>query len=739
MTESIKQPHTRPSVLSSYVENMFVYLKHLHPEVDDLTIRDFIRNKVNTKYKQLHSSGKLPTCKIVRACAEDDPTFTHSEGNLTYYEDVDLLKASNGYRDKIISPSGSFFETADNHIGLLKNLTDDFKVRRKTVKKLMLECKKKGDMVQASLCNCKQDTIKRTMNSVPGAMGSAHSFLSSAANFNSVTSIGRSVVTNSYAHAERFLAGNFYFPNPERAMNFMITCLRLHPDSSKIEAVIRKHGLYVPSCDDVYDFILRNVKRYQHISSSSVIRNLIEKCSDVERTFIFYMSNLRNLFWFNETLFRELIDKLINPTEAQVSYEKASDIFNFDGDLLIVLSTVLRASLPRNAKGNTLGIGDCLDNAELMQKLYRCAQFMQDELDKFEDLFDVFTNHGIGVQYADEHKYMEREVVGTSDTDSILFTVKDWCLKYFGKIDLTADATYSLNSVIVYFLTKANEHILHHLSIAYNATGNDIKTIAMKNEFMMPVEMLTTMKKNYASHLAVQEGVSFGSPILDLKGVSLRGSNFSKSTLVYVEWMVDRILTIVTKDGHVKSDMVISWVLDFERMIYDSLISGETTYLTVTPVKREREYKDPSKSIYINYLFWEEVFGPEYGNISVPTKCFMVPVTDLSSSKYLTFLKRKNEDIYQRLTKYLAKSDKLITRIPINPTLDRVPVELRPIMETRKIVYSNTKPLYTILRSLGVPTLATSKSTGLLSDVYGLAPVSSGERAKAIVQSKLGD
>ena len=78
-------------------------------------------------------------------------------------------------------------------------------------------------------------------------------------------------------------------------------------------------------------------------------------------------------------------------------------------------------------------------------------------------------------------------------------------------------------------------------------------------------------------------------------------------------------------------------------MIYDSLHKGSPEFLNVEPIKMAEEYKDADKSVYFNYLFWEGVFAEKYGSIQIPTKCYMLPLTNLRSTDYEEFLKSDHQ------------------------------------------------------------------------------------------------
>ena len=170
-------------------------------------------------------------------------------------------------------------------------------------------------------------------------------------------------------------------------------------------------------------------------------------------------------------------------------------------------------------------------------------------------------------------------------------------------------------------------------------------------------------------------------------------------------------------------------------MILDNLQNGGTTYLAIKSVRPANEYKDPNKSIYFNYQIWESVFAPKYGSILIPTKTYTVPVKNLADPRYMEYLEKVEPDTADRLKQALvAFKGKDINQIPINSMLKEVPVVLRKAIQVRNIIYSQSSPLYLIMKSLGLNIGADggkmSSRPELFSDVYGW--VTSEEANKAL-------
>ena len=159
--------------------------------------------------------------------------------------------------------------------------------------------------------------------------------------------------------------------------------------------------------------------------------------------------------------------------------------------------------------------------------------------------------------------------------------------------------------------------------------------------------------------------------------------------------------------------------MQFERTVYDSLYNGETKFLTVTPVKNEDEYENGESSIFFNYLAWEHIFGEKYGNIVIPTKCYVLPLKNIKNFQYQDFLTQNFPDIAEKLKKFTTAHPKPLTRIPINPVTNKIPEELRTVADYRSVIYTNSRPLYFILTSFGLVDGSLKKQNRLYSDTYG--------------------
>lgn len=739
---SIVPPDTpigRANPFSSYVAHMTAYLKKRHPNCSEKRINQFVTEMVQERckllwnnYKQVKEDGEeidfyregdkqlWPTLQVLHYSRQDDPNKKHAYGNQTFYEDMSALEVIQSSNSKIITPFGTVYETVDICSSFVKGMITKKTKERKKEKKLMLEAKKAGDKTAATFHNNQQATIKINMNSLIGGMGAQHCFLSNKANFNAVTAACRYFVMNSYAHIERFLCANFYFQNEDELINHVINCNEHGPDPKAVLDVVERYHWHIPTSEEVYEFLTRCLHRNMVPVEHPKVASLIESLEVGTLCFLFYMSNFKHMVFKNEGFWRAWIEDFFSTDNVRFEEDIAPDkVAQLDGDLLVVLSTVYHDHMPTNAAGNSISAYDCIAKApDVAKKLYCIGVHMQKKIDEIMEIFTIFTNHKIGIPRVAEHKFMFRDAVLLSDTDSSIFVTKDWVKWYTGSYSFSPQA-FNINALVVYFLCKANASVLANLSIAFGALGQDIFGMNMKNEFMMPILILTSAKKCYMSMLKIQEGVFYSDPKLDIKGVTLRGSNFGKLTLNYVEWFVQSILTEIYTRGTISVKKYIIAILQFERTVYDSLYNGETKFLTVSPVKNENEYKKGESSIYFNYLAWEYIFGEKYGNIVIPTKCYILPLKNIKNFQYQDFLTQNFPDIAEKLKKFTTAHSKSLTRIPINPVTNKIPEELRTVADYRSVIYANSRPLYSILTSFGLVDGSLKKQNRLYSDTYG--------------------
>ena len=173
-------------------------------------------------------------------------------------------------------------------------------------------------------------------------------------------------------------------------------------------------------------------------------------------------------------------------------------------------------------------------------------------------------------------------------------------------------------------------------------------------------------------------------------------------------------------EGKLSAQELIDKVVDWERHIYDSIKNGETEFLQITSLKYEREYKNPeSTSVYFAWLFWQSVYAQKYGDVQPPAKVVYISLYSPTQG-YYEWLEGKNKTIYKKTLEFVEEKGKFPSNLLINPASNKIPEEIIPLVDHRKIIYHNCAPLYQVMEKLNIGVAHISKEMKtLLMDLYG--------------------
>lgn len=698
----------RESLLKAYCDNQVSFMRTQYPNEPVEKLEAIVKAIIKERIKR-------PQVEIIH-----HPSPGNSE-----LKKVDLITHIKQNSTKIITPCGTIYKSTDDQVAFDKQFIDMLRNNRDVAKKAMLKYKAEGRTQEAKLEDYKQSLSKILVNSIIGSNGNSQNAMYDLESFSGVTSMARYGVMMAYTYVERFLTSNFYFPNIEAVINYIITTRRKCPPREVIYGLTTKYGLVNPLPCEVADSLVESMKYY--VSNIEGCRLKLNRILEVmplhEVTFIHYSRNLYNLFTANPEFWKKWIYTFTHHHEQDYadgirildSELGPNDIFAVDGDLRQVMATVYTDML-KGEQINKLPEKDPLK----AQALAVYGHYMQKQLDDISDLFEVFLHNDTFVSEIHVQKNIVRKCVAISDTDSVIFTTKhlvEWFLG--GPIKFSQDA-YNVNAIIVYLLTKSIASIIRHGSIARGATGDNIGMIEMKNEYLYPVLIKTGIGKHYAGRITVQEGNFLPKPTMDIKGVAFMSSNVPKISHDFLKKFLIDIQDEMIQYGNIYVADFIMKAYAYEDSILKSLNAGEFTYFTNIAIRNAEEYAHPESSIFVNYTFWQEVFSDKYGVINIPTKVPIIPIRPkaLNDPQYLSWLEQNSPDIYNNLMKFKKKNPKKqISRIPLALTLVTVPEEIVPLIHTRPIVYKNMAPVQLALKSLAVD-LGNPKKMPLLCDYY---------------------
>lgn len=687
-------------LIPTYIQNTTAYLKRRYPHVPVADIVTFVKNEVETQLVK-------PQVKMV----------VHKSYGNAELASVDLLDITKQFNDNIITPAGvMYMKVSKKKSFLTAKISDNLKFR-KTQKKRMLEAAAREDTVTEQIANYLQSSIKIETNSIPGAKGSPYNPLFDIPGYNAVTAIPRHSIMCGYAHVEKLVAGNLYFPDLEHVINYCIIHCRICPKN--VMEVIHKYKLHIPTINDITEHFKQSMSSYSILTNEIIsgLFDLVSCLSEAERCFIFYANCAKTLITKNEVFFRKFLSQFFNtdiPVDLSVD---VNDLFKYNSDLVSIVTSLNADVIHR------VPVSDAKTTyPSEFKKLISIAKHMTDMMDTTSDIWSTFMKVDCDVQDAMSHPNMIRKAVIVSDTDSVLFSTQHWITWYTNK-DMSFDkSAYEINTFIVFLVVMTLEQLFARLSTSFGAEGDNRFLISMKNEFMYPLMLRTPVPKQYAGKVAIQEGFVLPKLKDDIKGLAFRSSSFCKETARAGDEFRNYIFDKIMKGEQLLASDCINKVLDYEKKIRESLLAGEKTYLTTKPIKFKDEYKDAGMSAYYYWELWDQVFKPNFGEFVIPNKGYVIPLLNdgkiLNNKEYLDTVEAFDPQLKERLLKFIETNKRTITFIYIPMTLKRIPEILRPTIDVRSIIYSNTTPFVATLKSLGLA-YTDSHNKMLLSDIYG--------------------
>lgn len=696
----------RPRILPIWKDQMSTLLKLKYPNASDERISSFLD-------KHIKDTIQVPQVEILH----------HPSTGNTVRETIPLTAHLNrDVKQNIVAPSGSVYVLPTVKESFLKISLADKVAKRKEYKNVMLEAKEKGDRLKTDIYQYLQSSTKVFVNSAPGAMNSPFNILYDKPGFNSITSIARMSVKYGYGHTERVVEGNLYLPTLDDAIMY---CVRLHkskPDT--LVEVLTKYNLHIPTVKEVTDHLMDSLKYYTVENIYQKLFNFVATLPSDTHAFILYAGCLKTLSHHNDTFFRSFFREFFRTDLPIDSNAPVKDVFKTESDMLAMITSLNYDLLGVDEKGNRINLKDAVStNSEGAFRVYAIAKHMETLIEQHADLLSTFFRLNSDLSRIQFHPNMVRKCVLVSDTDSVIFSTQSMVEWYSGKVDYTK-SSYEINAFTVYVISRSLEHVFARLSTGFGMIGDDIKKISMKNEFLYPIMLRTTIKKHYAGIVQIQEGKILPKPVKDIKGVQFRDSKLSADTNKAAETFLLGMLQEVVDTGSISGKDYLTKVYRNERKVFDSLMSGSRDYLKTTPVKPPNEYKsdNPMQTDYFYYDFWTKVFVPRFDEMVIPNKCYTLPLKShgkvLQDPEWLDSLQKFDPAIYQKLLTYIENAgNKAITRILLPPTMSTVPEIFRPLIDVRSVIFTNSKPFYLALESIGF-TYIFGKDNFLISDFH---------------------
>lgn len=664
----------------------------------------------------------------------------------------DYMKAS---KDNITAPNGRVYWDPEVKPSMMRKYTKSLLDKRAYHKKRMFAFAQEGKDEHAAIEKGAESKTKIATNTITaGAKNSAYSAFFDKAGFNAITAVARLMIKTSYSIIEQNLGGNFYWESLDELKNWIILQVRHSPTEEVINNLVVKYNLHQPSKQELMDRFQFFMNLYEvgpaylhreefynyekHVNSSlaneyiqsetvkyllnispikkskdaivnlSSVQNMVDRLPQHLVTYMYYLNNIRLLFWKNEATFKPILMNIVNGFHGSNEVRSPSDIFNLDKDYPPIISTKYAEQM----KGKDID-KVVKEEPELAQVLANYANHIHNIFLNLDDVISVFCKPPVAGTRTSIKERMWRNTTLGSDTDSVLYTLKEWMVWFTGDEFTATIEGYTCTAIMSYYVAKIAAHSMLIFSEHLGAKGNDRFYLEMKGEYDFKSMVFYPIKKHYTGVMDKQEGRVLPKLKLDIKGIGLRNSSVPKT--------VAGILQQFVLDTQEKQSVsyFIKKVTDTEKHMAHELRTGDMHYLKSISVNDIDSYDNPDGSAYFYLQFWNEVFGDKYGFIHPPVKppsAFLLPM----STERLEIIRKIDPKIHKKLVDFKNKypNRKELISIVINPLLSKTPEEIIVLMNLRKHIYTNMKPLYLSLESYGMPLMHNDKKQLLLCDYY---------------------
>lgn len=684
----------------------------------------------NAMYLSIMSGDPLEECeRFVRQAigpggvhALKDPVVYYLErnaqGDREKKQGTMLTYVGESVREQeLISPTFTTYIPPHVKQALLVDFIDTNVAARSKAKKEMFAAESAGDNFTFMFKKGEQTNRKLSNNSISGAHVSASTPLFNRTAHSTLTSNCRSTSGYGNANNEKFLCGNRHYWSPDIVRNNIISIIN-HTDYAQLNRAISDWGIAYPTPEQTMECIEYSTKLYwRNDLALQDIRVLVSKLSPEQRAAFVYTGDLYHLMRFNDALVRQFLGELSarideqHPDPASVWKSAPEEHMHFAA--MLCPDEMADAVTIKMIKGTPAeGI------------LASTTEHITATLTKYASLVKgLWVTPNVPASVAWLPDSVRRAAI-TSDTDSTIFTVQDWVIWYRGAIKFDNQAK-GLANTMIFLAAQGITHVLARMSANFGIEQKRLYQIAMKNEFYFPVFVPTQVAKHYYAIRGAQEGLWKKGLDMEIKGVHLKSSNAPKAVMKEAERMMEFISTEVMAERLIDANFIMKWVADIERSVIESIKHGSYEYFRIGQVKTPESYaKVAEQSPYQQYVMWQEVFAPKYGESQPPpymsVKVSMGLDTPTKTREWLAAM--EDRELAARMEGYMERNGKkhmgTSMMLPEQCVASKgLPQEVLDVIGVRQIVLDTTKVFYIIMETLGLYML-NDKTTRLVSDYH---------------------
>lgn len=614
-----------------------------------------------------------------------DPTVYVVNNQKRIVSTIDLLALTESIEDQnlLIGGASVLFCQHDQ----MKNPVRNFILRQRNKRK---EEKKKRDTYDKVLnpeewmkWDIKQLNTKILQNSLYGVLGYAKFILHNLFLAESITRMGRVIISTAACGFENFLADNIKFSTTSEIYEYINLIIKEYEDLYKGKMTFSVLGITKTS-EEVFDRIMKKCSFYVPGNTQRHLMAMINRQTDDIKLLLYYKNNFLE---FNRIpcikekikFFMSRIDGLKLPSLEKIKDEEArkevADLWNF------------------------------------------------------YDVF-VFYNHPI---YDSVRKmaYGTREAVLYIDTDSNFVALNRWVQQIRHEImedqypQDPKEMVFICANIITIFLTTVVDRNLKMYARNCNVSEKWAQYLSMKNEFFFWRILFGDVKKRYIDLQMIQEGklLNDGNGIPEIKGYDLQKST-TKENLQ--KFYTDLCMKQILSPDEIDLRTIMLDIDALKKEIRRSMEAGESLYFKQANVNPPEHYATPLRISGIKAVMLWNALSPEYA-IELPSDVDIIPIRNINSAKGREWLQLHYPDVYARFEREIINNRnpniaQMSCNVIAKPKNANIPMPewLKDMMDTAKVVNSTVKLIAPIMESLGLKVQRPSSTKEYLTNIVDL-------------------
>lgn len=614
-----------------------------------------------------------------------DPTVYVVNNQKRIVSTIDLLALTESIEDQnlLIGGASVLFCQHDQ----MKNPVRNFILRQRNKRK---EEKKKRDTYDEVLnpeewmkWDIKQLNTKILQNSLYGVLGYPKFILHNLFLAESITRMGRVIISTAACGFENFLADNIKFSTTSEIYEYINLIIKEYEDFYKGKMTFSVLGITKTS-EEVFDRIMKKCSFYVPGNTQRHLMAMINRQTDDIKLLLYYKNNFLE---FNRIpcikekikFFMSRIDELKLPSLEKIKDEEArkevADLWNF------------------------------------------------------YDVF-VFYNHPI---YDSVRKmaYGTREAVLYIDTDSNFVALNRWVQQIRHEImedqypQDPKEMVFICANIITIFLTTVVDRNLKMYARNCNVSEKWAQYLSMKNEFFFWRILFGDVKKRYIDLQMIREGklLNDGNGIPEIKGYDLQKST-TKENLQ--KFYTDLCMKQILSPDEIDLRTIMLDIDALKKEIRRSMEAGESLYFKQANVNPPEHYATPLRISGIKAVMLWNALSPEYA-IELPSDVDIIPIRNINSAKGREWLQLHYPDVYARFEREIINNRnpniaQMSCNVIAKPKNANIPMPewLKDMMDTAKVVNSTVKLIAPIMESLGLKVQRPSSTKEYLTNIVDL-------------------